>query len=1099
MKVDYSLNLAPVCVNALPFFLRKLIFEKTVRLALPMLALSPFLYAQKSSITEKVLPMKTYPFSDPNPLPVMGIGKKVSPFYPYYVFDGYTDKSVNRNWKIVELENPYIKVQVLPEVGGKVMGAIEKSTGEEFVYTNHVMKFRAIGIRGPWTSGGIEHNFGLDLGHAPWAAAAVDYITQNNPDGSVTCTVGGLDLASRTQWRVKIVLPKDKAYFETQSLWYNPLPLHDSYLSWENAAFKASDDLQFFFPGTHHVGHDGNASSWPIDQNGVDLSYYKNNNSGGDKSYHVVGTHTNWFGGYWHDRKFGFGHWAPYSDAPGKKLWIWSRAREGAIWENLLTDSDGQYIEAQSGVTFNQAAERSGFHSPFNQKSLGPFYSETKTEYWFPVKAAGGMADASPYGTINVAASGDSLKIFINPISAITDTLKVNVAGQTIYQSALRLKPMDVFVKTLSLAKSSEQKPIRITVGKDRLVYATEPEKVLDRPLFSSDKQDPQSAERLFELGEDENAMRNFEGARLRYLDCLKKETTHSGALIRLAEYHYRKGEYSQGLGFAKRVLTENTYHGGANYLYGALYRKLGDLTKAEEALSVAVWTMEYRSGAYAQLAGIALQKQDFEKAENNARKALEYNRNNLVAYQLYGTALRKLNLHEKAMQVWKDLLDIDPLNHYAHFEQYLLKPNEENRIVFQQAIRNELPHETYLELAIEFVNQGQNEEARQVLSLAPAYPTVSYWLAYLNRNAAPSESKKQLQAAIEMSPELVFPFRLESIPVLIWAEQQNPSWKNRYYLGLIYWHIRDKEKAKIQFNACRNEPDYPPFYITRGILFQNDANGDQAQADFVKANQLDPKAWRSWHYLTNFFNGKKLQDKGLENAEKSYKQFPDNPVIGIDYAKSLLNAGKFGTSLQVLDKIRILPQEGAREGHTLYVVANLATALHSVENKKYKDALKALEKARLWPEHLGTGKPNEPDTRLIDYLAAYCEAQLGHVAKVSQYKKGIVDYSLNPDKAGNRNAFSNYLGMKLLWDAGKKDAAMKYLNHWKAEQDSLRNWEITQGSDAPEVKWILAKANDDSARTKQLRQELTADEKINLTTLFFRILDLSDTLKKED
>lgn len=1059
-----------------------------------LLAISPSLHAQNAAITEKVQAMKTYPFSDPSPLPVMGIGKKVAPFYPYYVFDGYTDRAATRNWKIVELENPYIKVQVLPEVGGKVMGAVEKSTGEEFVYTNHVMKFRAIGIRGPWTSGGIEHNFGLDLGHAPWAAAAVDYVMQNNPDGSVTCVVGGLDLASRTQWHVRIVLPKDKAYFETRSLWYNPLPLHDAYLSWENAAFRASDDMQFFFPGTHHVGHDGLASPWPVDKHGVDLSYYKNNNSGGDKSYHVVGTHTSWFGGYWHDRKFGFGHWAPYSDAPGKKLWIWSRAREGAIWEDLLTDSDGQYIEAQSGVTFNQAAERSGFHSPFNQKSLGPFYSETKNEYWFPVKASGGMVDASPYGTLNVTPRGDSLEILISPISPIQDTLKVTAGSRIVYQAPLRLQPMELYIKSVPLPLN-EQKLARVAVGNDRLVYSTVAEKVLDRPLVSAGKQDFHSAERLFELGEDENAMRNFEGARRRYLACLEKAPTHSGALIGLAEYHYRKGQYTEGLDLARKVLAENTYHGGANYLCGALYRKVGDLTKAEEALSVATWTMEYRSGAYAQLAGIAMQKQDFEKVENDARKALEYNRNNLMAYQLLGTALRKRNKPDDAAQVWNALLDIDPLSHYAHFEQYLLAPTAENQAVFRQAIRNELPHETYLELAMDYVNQGCPEEARQVLSLAPAYPTVSYWLAYLSRKSAPSESKRHLQDAITLSPEFVFPFRLESIPVLEWAEKQMPSWKNRYYLGLIYWHTGEREKAGTQFAACHNEPDYAPFYTARGILMQNEATTG-AQADLEKAVALAPNAWRGWHYLTLFYN-RNWKKKGLESARKAYEHFPENPVTGIDYAKSLLDAGQFAASLKILDKVRVLPQEGAREGHTLYTVANLADALTLAENKKYKEALRSLDKARLWPENLGTGKPNEPDTRLIDYLAAYCETALGHSKQAREYEQSIVDYTLDTEGEGNRHALSNYLGLKLLWNTGKSDRASAFLKTWEAGQDSLRNWDIAPGSDAPEVQWILAKTQNDDARAEKLRQDLISDKDYNLTTLFFRILGVTGRKKE--
>ncbi len=281
---------------------------------------------QNATVIQESRTIKTYPYSDPNPLPTIAINNKVARFYPYYMFDGYTDKGEDQQWKIVELENPYIQVSILPEVGGKVMGATEKSTGKEFVYLNHVLKFRAIGIRGPWTSGGIEHNFGLDLGHAPWTAAPVDYVIKENPDGSVSCTVGGLDLASRSQWRVNILLPPDKAYFETRSLWYNPTPLHDAYLSWENAAFRASDDLQFYFPGTHHIGHDGSAHPWPVDQEGRDLSLYRNNDFGGHKSYHVMGTYTDWFGGYWHDKDFGFGHWSRYSDAPGKKIWIWSLA-----------------------------------------------------------------------------------------------------------------------------------------------------------------------------------------------------------------------------------------------------------------------------------------------------------------------------------------------------------------------------------------------------------------------------------------------------------------------------------------------------------------------------------------------------------------------------------------------------------------------------------------------------------------------------------------------------------------------------------------------------------------------------------------------------
>ncbi|MEE9462134.1 MAG: DUF5107 domain-containing protein, partial [Bacteroidales bacterium] len=453
---------------------------------------------QNISISEELKTIKTYPYSDPNPIPSLAMNSQVSVFYPYFVFDGYTDKSILKDWKVVTLENDYIAVTVLPEVGGKVMGAIEKSTGGEFIYLNHVLKFRAIGIRGPWTSGGIEHNFGLDLGHAPWTASEVDYVLKENPDGSVSCIVGGIDLASRTQWRVNIHLTRDKACFETRSLWYNPTPMHGAYLSWENAAYKATDDLQFYFPGTHHIGHGGDVSPWPVDKEGRNLSVYKDNNFGTNKSYHVFGKYPNWYGGYYHDTDFGTGHWAPYSDAPGKKIWIWSHARLGAIWEGLLTDTDGQYIEAQSGVKFNQASPQSGFNSPFNQLFMRPFYSETKSEYWFPVKETGGMVEASPNGTLNLVSSKDSLEIYFCPNIPIQDSLIVSWGQSTLYKELIQLHPMQVFQKSISLPEGDIQ-DLTVTVGQGLLSFTTnKDENIITRPFATPPGQEFNSAEHLF-------------------------------------------------------------------------------------------------------------------------------------------------------------------------------------------------------------------------------------------------------------------------------------------------------------------------------------------------------------------------------------------------------------------------------------------------------------------------------------------------------------------------------------------------------------------------------------------------------------------------
>ena len=1049
-------------------------------LLINLLFVFPKVFAQQTTLTEKEQSFKTYPYSDPNPVPVLGINKKVAPFYPYFDYDGYTDKSITKDWKVVTLSNPYITVTVLPEVGGKVLGAEEKSTGNEFVYLNHVMKFRAIGIRGPWTSGGIEHNFGLDLGHAPWAAGPVDYKLIVNPDSSVSCVVGGLDLASRSEWRVNIRLPKDKALFETESLWYNPTPLHHAHLSWENAAFKATNDLQFYFPGNYHIGHDGLASPWPVDKDGHRLDMYRENNFGDSKSYHVVGNYRNWFGGYWHDKQFGFGHWAPYSDASGKKLWIWSLSREGAIWENLLTDNDGQYIEAQSGVKLNQAAERSGFHSPFMQLYLRPLYAETKREYWFPVKGTDGMADATAYGTLQVTRQKDSLIIAISPTVKIDDSLVVSINNKTVYAAALRLQPMQKFKQQIALPTSTETNAIiHVRVGHDKLLYSSDKKEYeVQRPVSTpATGEADNAAQRLFRMAEDENAMRNYKLALQYYEQCLQAEPTHSEALSRVAEYYYRSGQYEQGLGYARKALQYNTYDGSANYMYGNLLRRLGQLPQATEAFSTAVLTIEYRSAAYVALSGIGLQQGSFDVAADNALRALDYNKNNLLAYQFLATAYRKMNQPNMADSILQVLLTVDPLNHYAEAEQYFLKPSAAKLQSFKSNIKNELPHETYLELAVTYANQGLDEEAIAVLKEAPAYPAVYYWLAYLLKNKNAEESHTYLQKAMAMSPSFVFPFRLEEIPVLNWALSQSASWKTNYYLGLVYWNNLRSDKAKELFRKCGNEPDFAPFYLARGALFGEDSlNKDDIGKDYERAISLAPGEWRTWHYRTTYLLNNSRFEEMCANAKQSYSKFTTNPVVAMDYAKSLLNTKRLEECLQVLNKALVLPQEGAQEGHEIYELANLASALKLMEQKKYKAALTAIGNSRKWPENLGTGSPYNPDERLQNVMANYCEHKLGNTNQALTYDSLITAYSLNAENWNNtRNAANNYIGIRML-NKENKQQTTQLMSEWKNKQDSLYKWNIAAGSAAPEFQWVTAKYNGDEEKAAQIEKELLAD-----------------------
>jgi hypothetical protein len=235
---------------------------------LPATLAAPGAAAAAARVREYTQVFTTYPFSDPNPVPVPGR------IYPYFRFDGYTDVPVERAWTVVELENDYVRVLVLPEIGGKIWTAIDKTTGRPFIYYNHVVKFRDIAMRGPWTSGGIEPNYGI-IGHTPNCATPVDYLAETRPDGSARVTIGVLDLLTRTPWRLEIALPSDAAYFTTRSLWQNTSALEQPYYTWMNAGLKAAGNLEFVYPGTHYLGHGRGRALARHPTNGRNLAFYE--------------------------------------------------------------------------------------------------------------------------------------------------------------------------------------------------------------------------------------------------------------------------------------------------------------------------------------------------------------------------------------------------------------------------------------------------------------------------------------------------------------------------------------------------------------------------------------------------------------------------------------------------------------------------------------------------------------------------------------------------------------------------------------------------------------------------------------------------------
>jgi tetratricopeptide (TPR) repeat protein len=1020
--------------------------------------------AQKATIREENIRLKTYPFSDPNPVP------EINRIYPYFKFDGYTNTAVEKDWKMVVLENDFVKVFVCPSVGGKVWGAIEKWTGQEFLYFNHVAKFRNVAMRGPWTSGGLEYNFG-DIGHAPSCSTPVNYKMVENPDGSVSCFVGSMDLPSETNWNVEIRLQKDKAFFETTARWFNSNEVPVTYYHWMNAAAKTRGNLEFFYPGANWIGHTGEHGEWPVD-NGKQVSFYEKNNFGSYKSYHVLNAYSNFFGGYYHDNDFGFGHLADFDEKPGKKLWIWGLSNEGMIWENLLTDNDGQYIEFQAGKLFNQAA--GNLATPFKHREFEPFDTDVMHEIWFPVKGTKGMKAVSEFAVVNVIREADSARIFVSALQKINAELVVTSGEKTSYRKKLELEPLQLVSFSL-FADSTENFNIKLE-GCD-INYSTENETdIVERPLDFHPDFDWNTAFGLYSKALELEKQRFYADALKFYQKSLEKEPAFLPSINRIALEYYRQGNYPKAIEFAVKALSVDTYDPLANYVFGLANFSLGQNAAAKIGFSIATQSPAFRSAAYTGLAKTFTKEKNYQEAIRYAGKALDFNRFNTTALQIQVLSNRKQNNEEAAEAALEQLSEIDPLNLLVAFER--VKMGKSTIEACKKQITNELPHEFYLSLALVYHELGCYEEAIEVLNASGRNAEILLWLSQLKSD------KTILEQALNASPEYVFPFRTETKILLEELLQTNSNWKLKYYLALIDWHLGLTENAKKLFEACGNEPGFAPFYLAKAALFSGNMMVEKESVE--RATQLSSSDWRAGLALIKYSSGTGDFEKSKSIALRFFERNPENSVFALEYARALLNLKEYEKGIRFLEKINILPCEGSTDGKLIFTELCTRKALDDFAGKQYKNALVFAEKAKEWPVNLGSGSPYNPDGRLQDYLIANTLLKMKKQKEGNVYFQKIVDYKL-PDAADNDVLI--YLNLFAFEKLGKSDEAKKLLA--AALEKSPEN---------EYLKWVHAKyTNNNSQQIADKLLLVPANESARQkggTEIFRLLLDVIETIE---
>jgi len=945
--------------------------------------------ALAQTVTVKDTVMRTYNYSDPDPV------AKTDRVYPYLRYQNFDFKGVDQTWKMVVLENDYLRVKIFPQIGGKIWSIFDKRQGKEMFYDNDVVKFREISLRGPWTSGGIEFNYGV-IGHAPSTAHPVDFKTETKEDGSVSCYIGVSELLTSSRWMVEINLPKDAVWVNTRCFWHNYSGEFQPYYTWANSGVTATDDMELIYPAGYTIGHDGITTEYPF-ENGIDVSKYSNQRSGMDKSYHPGGSHKGYFGIYWKGDDFGMLHYALRDEKLGRKYFSWAQSDQGNIWVDILTDTRPQYVELQSGRLFNQN-NMSCVETPYKQFLFTPFGTDEWNEYWLPFAGIGGVSDMTLRAVVNVTEQDGKTTVGIYPLQNLEGTITfADAEGNVMESSEASLKASESVSNTYNF--SSELSAIRVG---GKLIWARG-DQLTDRPHVINNQFDLNSAQGLALWANYFFGMREYSRAEEKVDAALALDPTLIQALNIKAMILARRMDYAGAYEYANKVLAIDEYNPEANYNGGLIALKLGKEFDAMDRFEIAAITTELRSAAYTQLSKIYFRQGELQLAKDYAKKSLKYNASNVTAYEI----IYQIENCDKTLET---IANLDPLCHFPDIEKALKGTISAEDL--DASIYEELKNQNYYEAAQFYNDLGLKEKALKVLELAKQDDIlISLWKAYFAGDAS------LISQAETKSIDWVFPYRELSAKVLAWAIENGGSWRCNYLLSMLMDSLGDKEGAKALINGI--DAPYAPFYAFRATL-------TKAKDDLQKAMDLDPQQWRYRTNLAQMYFDEGNYAKAIELTEKYYNKHSDNFHVGDMYAKSLISAGRYEKAEKVLADIYILPFEGQSGSRVLYRNTKIQLAVKAADAGNYKAALAKVEQARLWPVNLGVGRPYDDlvDERTEDFLAAVINQRIGNTAKAQEYlnilleKDSQNDWQASFDKAVEKKD-GKYIKLSSIVSAG--------------------------------------------------------------------------------
>ncbi len=907
--------------------------------------------------------------------------------YPYVMQDHLLREKVERSYKALFLENEYLKVICLPELGGRLLSVLDKTENEEMFYRNHVVKPGMIAMRGAWISGGVEWNPGPH-GHTVTAISPVDAMAGTNKDGSAYLLIGNQEKLFRTRWSVRVTLHPGRAYLDEEICLANVTDGMHPYYFWNCTAFPNRPGTRFIYPMS--LGTDHNAREffhWPIDK-GRDLSWLKNYET--YASIFSVNCSYDFFGAYDVDADRGIVQVANRRELGGKKAWTWGEWEFGKVSQQNLTDGDGPYIEVQSGPLPTQS----------DYGMLGPREQVRWREWWYPVH---GLGDGFEYATRDVAIQSHRAqgRVTLRLIAtaefpgATCEALTIGKQPSSISKQVVDLSPHAAVCWEID----DPQRPmrIRITDGHDRVlaVYQTPlPIPAVEPPQRdpSLDRPDEQlTVEQLYLKGRQADRATDRRAARRYYEKAIAADAGHVDSLRSLAVLDYEAGLYAEAYERLRQALQRDSDDGLCCYYLGLCALKLGDLAEALDGGAKTVRCSGTVSLGY-DLQGRVLLKQGRRvPAVGSFEQAVRANGNDTLAADHLMLALYRAGRAEAALKLARKRVTVDPL---AIVPSVLLALDSDASMQqFGQSMRTRLGECDFevLEASLMLAEFGLIEEAQRMVEAAcidavapdrrgflPMYYLA--WLASLQDDKDRGES--WLHEAAKARSLRVFASRPEEIAVLQYATLQNPSdGQAHLQLGCLFANLGRLDEAA----ACWQEAvEHGAGSIAWRNLALVAAAGDdvqRAEACFRQAIAAQPDDQTLYRDLSELLIADNRRTEAITLLESMPLDGPRRAELTVTLAESYMAEKQFEKCIDLLESLPYFVNwEGQDITWRLFNAAHLERGQQRLNQGDTAGALADFEAALTYPENLNVGRSNKPVEAPAQYWRGVALESLGRV-----------------------------------------------------------------------------------------------------------------------